>query len=286
MANVTFWGVRGSTPCPSEANARYGGNTACVTITAAGMSPIVLDIGTGLRSFGDSLRPGAAFRGLALITHLHWDHIQGLPFFGPIHHPETSMEIWGRSDLGDLRATFEQFMRPPYFPIGPDQLFADLSFRHIEPGFVDHWGPARISAGDVPHTGDTNGYRIEVDDVVITYISDHQQPVEGDDIADSVLELCDGADLVIHDAQFEPHEFAEKSNWGHCTPAYAVRVAAEAGAKRLALFHHDPSHGDATLDRMLAETRVMAADTGLEEVVSAAEGLTLVLSGERAPASA
>lgn len=286
MANVSFWGVRGSTPCPCEANARYGGNTACVTITADGMDPIVLDIGTGLRLYGESLAAEAPFRGLALVSHLHWDHIQGLPFFGPIHHPETSMEVWGRSDIGDLRATFEMFMRPPFFPIRPDQLFADITFRHIEPGLTERWGPAVIKVEDVPHTGDTNGYRIEVDGVVIAYVTDHQQPVEGDEIQDSVLELCEGADLVIHDAQYEPHEFAQKTHWGHCTPAYAVRVAAMAGAKRLALFHHDPSHGDETLDRMLAEAQVLAAGTSLVEVVAAAEGLTMALTGARSTSPA
>lgn len=286
MANVTFWGARGSTPCPSHANARYGGNTACVTVTAPGMDPIILDIGTGLRVFGESLPPGEPFHGLALVTHLHWDHIQGLPFFGPVHHRETTMDIWGRSEVGDLRSTFETFMRPPYFPVGPDQLMAQLNFRHIEPGLVDRWGRATITVGDVPHTGDTNGYRIEIDGVVITYISDHQQPIVGDDIADSVLELCADADLVIHDAQYEPHEFVEKAHWGHCTPAYAVKVAATAGARRLALFHHDPSHGDETLDRILAEARDLAADTSLEEVVAAAEGLTMALSPVATPASA
>jgi len=283
MVNVTFWGVRGSTPCPSDANKRYGGNTACVSIEAPGHDPIILDLGTGLRFFGESCVGANAFNGLALVTHLHWDHVQGLPFFVPIHRDGATLTICGRCDEGPLRAAFEDFMRPPYFPIRPDDLFGDIAFRDVGDEVFD-WGRARISVADVPHTGATNGYRIEIDGLTIAYISDHQEPVDGGPVADSVLELCAGADLVIHDAQFEPHEFALKADWGHCTVAYAVRVAAEAGAKRLALFHHDPSHGDEVVDRLLLEAQGHAVGTSVTEVIAAAERTTVSLS--LAPATA
>jgi ribonuclease BN (tRNA processing enzyme) len=119
---------------------------------------------------------------------------------------------------------------------------------------------------------------VEVDGVVVAYVSDHQQPVDGGPISPAVLELCDGADLVIHDAQYEPAEFALKSDWGHCTVEFAVRVAAEAGAKRLALFHHDPSHGDDVVDRLRREAEAFAVGTSLTEVMAAAEGLTVSLT--------
>jgi ribonuclease BN (tRNA processing enzyme) len=119
---------------------------------------------------------------------------------------------------------------------------------------------------------------VELDGFTIAYISDHQQPIGTDAIEPSVLALCAGADLVIHDAQYEPHEFAVKSDWGHCTVEYAVRVAAEAGAKRLALFHHDPSHGDEVIDRLLVEARGFAEGTSVTEVLAAAEGLTVSFS--------
>lgn len=279
MVNVTFWGVRGSTPCPCDANERYGGNTACVSVEAPGHDPIVFDLGTGLRFFGESLPVEPPFRGLALVTHLHWDHVQGLPFFTPINRSGSSLTICGRNDPseGSLQQAFEEFMRPPFFPVRPADLCGDIAFRDVDATTFE-WGRATITVRDVPHTGPTNGYRVELDGVVIAYVSDHQQPVGSDRIEPSVLELCEGADLVIHDAQYEPHEFAAKADWGHCTVEYAVRVAAEAGAKRLALFHHDPSHGDDTIDRLAAEARAHAVGTSLVEVIAAAERTTVSLS--------
>ena len=278
MVNVTFWGVRGSTPCPSEANRRYGGNTACVSIEAPGHDPILLDMGTGMRFFGDALGSAEApFRGLALVTHLHWDHVQGLPFFVPIHREGASLTVCGRNDEGTLRAAFEDFMRPPYFPVSPGDLFGEIEFVDVDATTFD-WGRATITVADVPHTGATNGYRIDLDGISVAYVSDHQQPVGSDHIAPDVLALCEGADLVIHDAQYEPHEFAVKSDWGHCTVEYAVKVAAEAGAKRLALFHHDPSHDDEIVDRLLLEAKGHAEGTSVVEVLAAAERTTVSLS--------
>jgi phosphoribosyl 1,2-cyclic phosphodiesterase len=277
MVNVTFWGVRGSTPCPCDANRRYGGNTACVSVEAPGVDPIVFDLGTGLRFFGEAFPSDQDFRGIALVTHLHWDHVQGLPFFVPIHRPGSSLTICGRNGEGTLKDAFDTFMQPPFFPVRAVDLAGEITFRDVASTSFD-WGRARIRVGDVPHTGATNGYRVEIDGVVIAYVSDHQQPADDGAVSDSVLALCEGADLVIHDAQYEPHEFAVKADWGHCTVEYAVRVAAEAGAKRLALFHHDPSHGDETIDRILVDAGAFAVGTSVVEVVAAAEGLTLALS--------
>jgi phosphoribosyl 1,2-cyclic phosphodiesterase len=284
MVNVTFWGVRGSTPCPCDANKRYGGNTACVSLEAPGQDPIVFDLGTGLRFFGEGLPQDPPFRGLALVTHLHWDHVQGLPFFVPINQDGAELTICGRHDDGTLQDAFEDFMRPPYFPVRPTDLRGDISYRDVA-GTELEWGRARVVVRDVPHTGATNGYRVELDGVVVAYISDHQQPTDGSGIAPSVLELCEGADLVIHDAQYEPHEFAMKSDWGHCTVEFAVQVAAQAGARRLALFHHDPSHGDDIVDRLLAEATAFAEGTTLVEVVAAAERTTISLSPAETPAA-
>lgn len=280
MVNVSFWGVRGSTPCSCDANRRYGGNTSCVTVEAPDLDPIIFDLGTGLRFFGESLDLAEPLRALALVTHLHWDHVQGLPFFPPIHRPGSSLTVYGRADEATLDEAFRSFMKPPYFPIGPDDLIGDVKFVDVGDGDSISWGRAEIEVSDVPHTGATNGYRVEVDGVVIAYVSDHQQPpgsVEEAEVAESVIELCRGADLLIHDAQYEPHEFEAKAHWGHCTVEYAVRVAELAGVRRLALFHHDPSHGDPVVDRMLAEARTLAEGTGVEEVVAAHEGLTICL---------
>ena len=276
MVNVTFWGVRGSTPCPCDDNRRYGGNTACVSVEAPGQDPVVLDLGTGLRFFGESLPAETPLRALALVTHLHWDHVQGLPFFVPINRIGAELTICGRHDEGTLQEAFEDFMRPPYFPVRPTDLCGHIGYRDVANTDFE-WGRVKVSVRDVPHTGATNGYRVELDGVVIAYVSDHQQPDDGS-VAPSVLELCAGADLVIHDAQYEPHEFAVKSTWGHCTVEYAVRVAAQAGARRLALFHHDPSHSDEIIDRLRAEAQAFAEGTSVVEVIAAAERTTVSLS--------
>lgn len=277
MVNVTFWGVRGSTPCACEANARYGGNTSCVVLEAPGQNPIIFDIGTGLRFYGDSIAGEVPFNAMVLLTHLHWDHVQGLPFFTPIHQSEAWLEICGRNDGSTIQEAFDGFMVPPYFPVSYRDLAGDISFRDVVDTEFDY-GRAHITVRDVPHTSATNGYRVEIDGIVVVYISDHQQPLATHDVAPSVLELCRDADLVIHDAQYEPHEFAVKSDWGHCTVDYAVNVAAQAGAKRLALFHHDPTHDDEIMDRLQSEAQQAAAGTSVIEVIAAAERLTVSLS--------
>lgn len=275
--NVTFYGVRGSTPCPSEGNRRYGGNTSCVALESPGHDPIVLDLGTGLRMYGETLPLDGSFRGHALVTHVHWDHVQGLPFFVPVLQDGASFDVYG-PPLPDqsLAECFETFVAPPYFPVSVAQLPGLIQFHDVSDTDISV-GDAKVKVRPVPHTGLTNGYRVEQDGVSVVYISDHQMPVDDPErITDDVLELCDGADLLIHDAQYTPIEFAARHDWGHCTVDYAVHVAAEAGVRRLALFHHDPSHDDHVVDCLLAGA-VEQAKGRIDEVFAAAEGLTVVL---------
>jgi len=249
-----------------------------------GEDPIVLDLGTGLRFWGQTLPNDGTFRGTALVTHLHWDHVQGLPFFAPINCPGARLDVYAPPPSADLGVAdaFEDFMRPPYFPVRASDLFGDIAFHDARSEDL-RIGSAVVKVRDVPHVGATNGYRIEMGDTVVTYISDHQQPRDGTDhVAESVLELCDGADLVIHDAQYTATDFAQKSDWGHCTVDYAVHVAATAGARRLALFHHDPDRDDASVDALLDRARGLGAERGLTEVIAASEGLTVSLSGRTA----
>jgi phosphoribosyl 1,2-cyclic phosphodiesterase len=277
--NIGFYGVRGSTPCASDANRRYGGNTACVVLEAPGCEPVILDLGTGLRLYGeDHLAAGRpVFRGHALVTHMHWDHVQGLPFFKPLLADGARLDVWGPASEGmSLRDAFDGFMVPPFFPVTIGDLPADIRFHDLAPGPV-RIGDADVVVMAVPHIGTTLGFRVRFGDgPVVVYLPDHQQPLDGSlDVADEVLELCRDADILIHDAQFTPTEFALKSNWGHCTVEYAVAVAAAAGVRRLVLFHHDPAHDDATLDTLLDEARNLPAAASLDEVVSAHEGLTI-----------
>ncbi|MGH9247073.1 MAG: MBL fold metallo-hydrolase [Acidimicrobiales bacterium] len=273
LLKVTFYGVRGSTPCPSERNRRYGGNTACVTLESPGSMPLVLDLGTGLRFWGERLSSDGTFHGAALVTHIHWDHVQGLPFFVPVDRIGSRLDIYGPPQDGtSFEAAFDTFMRPPYFPVSVQELRGDVAFHDVTDADVAI-GDAKVRVRPVPHVGATNGYRIDMAGASVAYISDHQQPLDGGhQITDAVLELCDGVDLLIHDAQYTDEEFGQKSHWGHCTVDFAVAVAARSGSSRLALFHHDPSHDDDTLDRMLASTRDAPC-----EVIAAAEGLTISL---------
>jgi phosphoribosyl 1,2-cyclic phosphodiesterase len=272
---VSFHGVRGSTPCSCESNRRYGGNTACVALEIPGSEPIVLDLGTGLRFFGETQPHDGTFRAHALVTHLHWDHVQGLPFCVPVNREGAQLDVYGPPQEGlTLAEAFEEFMRPPYFPVRIGELIGDIRFHTVDDDDFAV-GDAKVRARYVPHIGPTFGYRIEHGGTSVAYISDHQQPMHGDEVAPEVLELADGVDLLIHDAQFTPEEFKLKAHWGHCTIDYALHVAREAGARRLALFHHDPSHSDQQIDRLADEARRRGAELGLTEVIAAAEGLTV-----------
>lgn len=270
---VSFFGVRGSTPCSSPEIARFGGNTSCVVVQRAGEAPIVCDVGTGLRYYGLTLDT-PSFIGAILVSHLHWDHVQGLPFFPQLLDPGSSVRIFGppEADRSFGRA-FCDFVQPPYFPISLDDLRGQIEFVDLDEATAEI-GSARVTARPVPHSGRTNGYRIEWDDCVVVYIPDHQEPFDPADIAPSVLELAAGADLLIHDAQFTPELLTARPDWGHCTTRYAGRVAERAGARRLAMFHHDPLHSDETVERLEDE----AQDWGLDvEVFAAAEGMKLDL---------
>jgi phosphoribosyl 1,2-cyclic phosphodiesterase len=252
---------------------RYGGNTACVVLTDGDDEPIIFDLGTGLRSYSESIPPGA-FGGTALISHIHWDHVQGLPFFPPVHQPGSRLDIYGpHQEGGSLGEVFGGLMRPPYFPVHFADLGGDITFYDVTDDVLAI-GQHKVTVRPVPHVGPTIGYRVEGTGRSVAYISDHQAPIGFDHIADSVLELADHVDVLIHDAQYTPEEFEKKSGWGHCTVSYAVRVAITAGAKKLVLFHHDPAHDDDTLDALLAGAQAEAAGSELE-VVAAYEGLVV-----------
>jgi ribonuclease BN (tRNA processing enzyme) len=246
-----------------------------VALDIPGSEPVVLDLGTGLRFFGDTQPHDGTFRAHALVTHLHWDHVQGLPFCAPINREGAQLDIYGPPQEGlTLAEAFEEFMRPPYFPVRINDLVGDIRIHTIDDTDFAV-GDAKVRARYVPHIGATFGYRVEFGGISVAYISDHQQPPDGESIAPEVLELADGADLLIHDAQYDAEEFPLKSHWGHCTIDYALHVAREAGARRLALFHHDPAHSDDHVDRLLEGARSRGADLGLTEVIAAAEGTTM-----------
>jgi phosphoribosyl 1,2-cyclic phosphodiesterase len=275
---VTFHGVRGSTPCHGEAIVGYGGNTSSVSVDIPDHDPILFDLGTGLRYFGQSCPPDQPFRGTCLLSHLHWDHIQGLPFFAPLLQEGAVLKIVAPRQEPPITVAemFAGAISPPLFPVHLVSLPGTLEFREVTDETITI-GEIEVMARLIPHVGNTCGYRVTYRGVSVAYLSDHQMPSDGSfEVTAGALELCRDADLVIHDAQYTPEEFANKCDWGHCTVEYAVWVAGEAGAKQLALFHHDPTHDDAMIDRMSAAAVECGRSIGVS-VFAAREGQTVTL---------
>ena len=278
---VTFHGVRGSTPCHGPEILRYGGNTSCVSLDIPGSGPILFDLGTGVRYFGQAWPADRPFRATCLVSHLHWDHIQGLPFFPPVLRPESHMRIIAPRQDGprSLREVFVETICPPLFPIDLAVLPGELTFEAVGDETFTIDDEIEVMSRFIPHVGTTCGYRLTWHGISVAYLSDHQMPVDGSFAAtDGARQLCEGADLVIHDGQYTWEEFAHKRDWGHCTTEYAVWLAAEVGAKQVALFHHDPTHDDDTLDMIGKHAERCGASLGVD-VVTAREGLTLRVGG-------
>jgi phosphoribosyl 1,2-cyclic phosphodiesterase len=272
VLEITFWGVRGSTPSPGPATCRYGGHTACVVVEAEGQRPLVLDLGTGVRAWGASTAcSGRPVTAAVLLSHLHWDHIEGLPHFTPLDREGTLLEVYG-----PLPGGLSDAVRPPFFPVALGDRPGLVRTFDVEDEEIA-LGGAKVLVRTVPHPGRTNGYRVDWEGVRLAYVSDHQAPDGLDRVDEAVLELADGADLLIHDAQYTPEEFRARPGWGHSTVDYAVLVARESGARSLALFHHDPDRTDDDLERLLAGARRTADRLGVAEVWAAAEGRTLTL---------
>jgi phosphoribosyl 1,2-cyclic phosphodiesterase len=272
---VAFHGVRGSTPCHGSELARYGGNTSCVSVSVDGEDPLLFDMGTGLRYFGLTRPRGVPFRGSCLVSHLHWDHIQGLPFFTPMLCTGGEFTIYAPPQEGRTAAdVLSTTICPPLFPITLDEFPGRIEVREAQPEF--RIGSFEVMSRPIRHIGPTCGYRVTHGGVNVAYISDHQQPPNPMLVDEPARELCTGVDLLIHDAQYTPAEYARKSDWGHCTIEYAVWLAGEVGASRLALYHHDPMHDDDMLDRLEEVARSCGSSLGVE-VFAAYEGLTVEL---------
>ncbi len=279
---ITYFGVRGSCPCSSDQHRRYGGNTSCVLVEVAGEPPLILDLGTGLRALGDYLLPplkaaGVPLHATALLTHLHYDHVLGLPFVGPMRDPGAVLDVYGPSQEGtSLHDVLAGMVQPPFFPVHMADFRGEIRFHDLDGSCEFSVGSIQVKVRPIPHIGHTLGYRLEAEGRAMVYISDHQAPVDRRTVDKEVVELCEGADLVIHDAQYTDEEFVTLSDWGHSTAAYAVLVARESGARRLSLFHHDPAHTDKEIDRMLSHARRLAPRQALE-VSAAAEGTSVDL---------
>jgi phosphoribosyl 1,2-cyclic phosphodiesterase len=256
-----------------------------VLVEIAGEPPLILDMGTGLRALGHHLNgplvaSGKPLRGNALLTHLHYDHVLGTPFFPPMRDPGALLDIYGPAQPdSSLQATMAGMVKPPFFPVHMADFRGELRYHDLRPADEFAIGGISVKARPIPHIGSTLGFRIEADGVAVAYMPDHQAPLDRTTVADAVLDLCEGADLLIHDAQYTEDEFVELFDWGHSTPAFAVHVATRAGAKRMDMFHHDPGHTDRQIDAMLRSARQIAGSVGKVEVGAAKEGVSFELRG-------
>jgi phosphoribosyl 1,2-cyclic phosphodiesterase len=276
-AKLSFWGVRGSTPTVDRVTWRYGGNTPCIELVTPGGSLFVLDCGTGLRMLGNRLGAGTAERPIEahiFVTHYHWDHIQGIPFFAPLYAKENKFHFYSfRSEfLGrdSLKRVFEAQMASPYFPVNLSAMSASREFTEVAGGDSFQVCDTRVITRLLNHPQGCLGFRFETPVGTIVYATDNEPGRPEFD--DSLRELAQGADILINDAQFTPAQMETHRGWGHSSWAAGVRLAKEAGVRHLVLFHHDPDSSDKAVDTILRDAREQ-----FENTWAAAEGMVMTL---------
>ena len=272
---VKFHGVRGSIATAGEATRRYGGNTSCVSVHVADRT-LVFDAGTGIRSLGNELlaRPG---RVELFFSHLHWDHIQGFPFFAPAFVPGNLIVLRAvdhGAGEGGLHAVLDGQMRAPTFPVGLDVMRAELAFEDLAPGELVKVGGAAVRHTSVDHPNGCVAYRVDHGGAAVVYATDLEHGEEPDP---ALVELARGADLLIYDAMYTPEEYDgvngfSRRGWGHSTFEAGARLAQAAGVEELCLFHHDPAHDDRFMDALAIRARRRLAGTSV-----AREGMEFVL---------
>jgi CheY-like chemotaxis protein len=300
---VRFWGTRGSIATPGAGTLLFGGNTSCVEVVTDAGKRFIFDSGTGIRQLGLDLMKNASkpIRATILLGHTHWDHIQGLPFFVPVFVPGNEITIGAPKGVGrSLSDVLSGQMEYTYFPIELGQLPAKINYLDLVEGTHEIDG-IRVTAQYLNHPATALGYRVHADGVSVMYLCDHEPYSETLWRADaepgrieSILHTGDrrhaafmsDADLVIHDAQYTPEEYAAKKNWGHSTFEYVVELAAAAGVRRVLLTHHDPLHDDAAVEQIQQRGREIATRRGSALQVSCAyEGWDVTVVGRDEPRS-
>ncbi|MBI3975510.1 MAG: MBL fold metallo-hydrolase [Armatimonadetes bacterium] len=274
---VTLWGTRGSLPSAGPETLRYGGNTSCVEVRGEDGTLLVLDAGTGIRRLGATVGEIPAVD--VLLTHLHMDHLQGLGFFAPLYRPKVQVHIWGPpSTTMDLQARLVRYLSPPLFPVRLRELPCDLVLLDVPLGRFTI-GALEVAAALVSHPGPTVGYRISDGRVAMAYLPDHEPALGARHFPEepkwtSGYDLAAGVDLLIHDVQYADAEYPQYVGWGHSAIGHALAFAALAGARRLMTFHHNPTHSDDDLDRLIETARRGEPPF---ELIPGREGMTIAL---------
>ena len=292
---VRFWGVRGSVPAPGPRTARYGGNTPCVEVCALHPAPgtlpdrVILDAGTGIRALGDRLVAEARAIGRPLeatvcLTHAHWDHVQGLPFFAPLYEPDARVTLLVASDVRErVEEAVRAQMQPPAFPVRWESLAAAVAFESLPPdGDARPLGALELRAVDVYHPGEAAGFAVSPrgGGNTVVYLPDNEIAEAAGDgaLREMLLAAVRGTALLVHDATYVPAELPSRANWGHSAWDEVVRLAADAGVRRVALFHHYAERADGALDAIVRDARALAreiAGDDAPQVLAASEGLVL-----------
>ena len=286
---ITFWGTRGSIPTPGPQTARYGGNTSCVAVEGGKDELVILDAGSGIRPLGRQLHMSGTGNGKMsadiLMSHTHWDHIQGLPFFQPLNVKGNSVRIYGSAQEGvGLESILDRQMDPMVFPIPLRALAAELTVTEIAGGAFEIDG-FTVEAFRLRHPGTTLGYKLVPvrGGATMAYLTDNELGSGGNydvpgDWRRQLVAFLGGVHTLVHDGMYSEELMALRSGWGHSTPKQAVELAAECKASRLILFHHEPEHDDEMIDRLLAKTQREAKDLAPRLTVEAAsEGMQLNL---------
>lgn len=302
---IKFWGTRGSIAVPGSETFRFGGNTTCVEVRADG-EMIVLDAGSGIRPLGVALQKEFQARSInlsVLITHAHWDHIQGFPFFKPAYDPNNQIRIFGFDGAG---ATFREIMtepmRSPFFPIAMRELSGKIDISRLSEMRFS-LGKVQVRAIFVNHPGVCAGYRLFTSAGSIAFLPDHEpyefflhsargnkmSPEQSKKTAadghEALVQFVHGSDILILDAQYTDEEYQRHIGWGHSSVSSAVALALDAEVHKLLLFHHDPGHDDQIVDKMLESARALVAKSGkLLEVEAAQEGAEILLEAKVAVA--
>lgn len=270
---IRFWGVRGSIASPGPATSEVGGNTSAVEVVCGG-TRLCLDAGTGLRALGQSMlrarSSGERLDLTLLLSHYHWDHIQGLPFYAPLYAEGCALTvIGGSSGIMGAREALEHQMTAPVFPVRFDDVGARIVTREAVPGRAFDVGEAKVRMARGNHPGGVVAYRIEHEGVSVVYATDTEHYGT---IDPSLCALAEGADVLVYDAQYTPEEYPQKRGWGHSTYLEGIALAQAAGVRDLVLFHHDPTRSDRAVAALEADARALFPRTR-----AAREGLTMEL---------